>query len=219
MLNMTYDVPVKLFSFHLILMSLILLAPELVRITSFFFSDRPVSPSTHPPLFRTTRANRVALTLQVVFGLLLIAANAYGAWTNWHSFGGGAPKSPLYGIWNVERLLKDVELRPVLVTDKDSWRRVIFDGPKGITFQLVDDTFLRYGASVDNNEGRIALSKGNDKNWKANLAFQRAGQDRLTLDGEMDGHRYHVQLQLFDRNKLLVVNRGFHWIQEYPFNP
>jgi len=27
-----------------------------------------------------------------------------------------------------------------------------------------------------------------------------------------------VQLQLWDRNKLLLVNRGFHWIQEYPFN-
>ena len=30
-LNMTYDVPVKLFSFHLILMSLVLMAPEASR--------------------------------------------------------------------------------------------------------------------------------------------------------------------------------------------
>src|SRR5215472_16664729 len=42
MLNMTYDVPVKLFSFHLILMSLVLLAPELPRLASFFFSNRGV---------------------------------------------------------------------------------------------------------------------------------------------------------------------------------
>src|SRR5579872_7450621 len=38
MLNMTYDVPVKLLSFHLILMSLTLLAPELSRMARFFFS-------------------------------------------------------------------------------------------------------------------------------------------------------------------------------------
>ena len=31
-LNMTYDVPVKLFSFHLILMSLVLIAPEVSRL-------------------------------------------------------------------------------------------------------------------------------------------------------------------------------------------
>src|SRR5260370_37302481 len=63
-LNMTYDVPVKLFSFHLILMSLVLLVPELPRIASFFFSNRAVSPSTHPQLFSTPRANRVDRNIQ-----------------------------------------------------------------------------------------------------------------------------------------------------------
>ncbi len=42
MLNMTYDVPVKLFSFHLILFSLFLLAPEANRLLGFFFTDRAV---------------------------------------------------------------------------------------------------------------------------------------------------------------------------------
>lgn len=40
----------------------------------------------------------------------------------------------------------------------------------------------------------------------------------MTLDGQMDGHAVHVQLKLKDRNQFLLVNRGFHWIQEYPFN-
>jgi uncharacterized membrane protein YphA (DoxX/SURF4 family) len=160
MLNMTYDVPVKLFSFHLILMSLVLLAPELPRIANFFFSNRGVGPSTHPKLFRTPRANRVALTIQVLFGLLLIAMNGYSAWTNWHIYGGGAPKSPLYGIWNVDRLLTDGEPRPALLTEKDRWRRVIFERPGGITFQRTDDTFLSYGATIDTKDGGIALTKG-----------------------------------------------------------
>jgi uncharacterized membrane protein YphA (DoxX/SURF4 family) len=218
MLNMTYDVPVKLFSFHLILMSLILLAPELPRIARFFFSNRPIGPSRHPQLFRTPPANRVALIVQVVFGLVLIAMNGYGARTNWHVFGGGAPKSPLYGIWNVDQLSRDGELRPALLTDKDRWRRVIFERPDRMTFQHMDDTFVNYGATIDTKEGYISLTKGSDKNWKGRLKFQRSNQDQLVLDGEMDGHRFQVQLQLWDRNKLLLVNRGFHWIQEYPFN-
>src|SRR5262249_770946 len=49
-LNMTYDVPVKLFSFHLILMSLVLLAPELRRIAGFFFTDREVPAPVRPKL-------------------------------------------------------------------------------------------------------------------------------------------------------------------------
>ena len=38
------------------------------------------------------------------------------------------------------------------------------------------------------------------------------------LDGNMNGHQLQMQLQLFDREKLLLVSRGFHWIQERPFN-
>ena len=37
------------------------------------------------------------------------------------------------------------------------------------------------------------------------------------LDRKRESHA-QMQLQLFDRNKLLLVSRGFHWIQEYPFN-
>jgi len=42
--------------------------------------------------------------------------------------------------------------------------------------------------------------------------------DQLTLDGEMDSHKIHMQLQLVDLSTFLLINRGFHWIQEYPFN-
>jgi hypothetical protein len=40
----------------------------------------------------------------------------------------------------------------------------------------------------------------------------------LILDGNMDSHKMHMQLELVDLNKFLLVSRGFHWIQEYPFN-
>ena len=39
MLNMTYDVPVKGLMFHLLLMALFLAAPELRRLSGFFFLD------------------------------------------------------------------------------------------------------------------------------------------------------------------------------------
>ena len=43
-LNMTYDVPVKQFSFHLLLMALLLLAPDFRRLANFFFLERPAPP-------------------------------------------------------------------------------------------------------------------------------------------------------------------------------
>src|SRR5579863_9950866 len=76
-LNMTYDVPVKLLSFHLILLSLFLLAPRLQSLASFFLLDRATEPTPRTRLFRSLRANRIALAVQVVFALWLVAANIW----------------------------------------------------------------------------------------------------------------------------------------------
>jgi len=218
MLNMTYDVPVKLLSFHLILMALFLLAPEFPRLANFFLLNRAVEASREPQVLRTRRGNRIALTAQLTFGLWLVSMNTYGSWTAWHIYGGGRPKSPLYGIWNVDQLSLDGQLRAPLLTDNDRWRRVIFDSATEVAFQRMDESFARYGATINTSIGTLALTKDNNKNWKANFTFQRAPQYRLTLDGNMDGHKVQMQLRLTDRDKFLLVSRGFHWIQEYPFN-
>jgi hypothetical protein len=216
-LNMTYDVPVKLFSFHLILFSLFLLAPDGRRLTSFFLANRTTGPSTQPSLFRSRRANRLALVLQLLFGLFLTGMNAYGDISSWRVYGGGRPKSPLYGIWDVEQMAVDGQVRSPLLTDYGRWRRVIFDFTTVTTFQRMDDSFIGYSSSINEQGRTLNLTKGNDKNWKTSFTYTRPAPNQLSLDGTMDGHKVQMQLKLFDRDKLTLVNRGFHWVQEYPF--
>jgi uncharacterized membrane protein YphA (DoxX/SURF4 family) len=211
-LNMTYDVPVKLLSFHLILLSLFLLAPDVRRLIGFFFLNRPVAPSAAPGLFSTRLGNRIALTVQVGLGLWLVGTHAFGAWIQWHSYGGGRIVPPIYGIWDVEQMSVDGEIRPPLVTDNDRWRRMIVDFPTFIGFQRMDNSVINYQATIDYSaKGRIFLPQGI-------LAFQRPAPGRLVLDGSMSGRKIHMELELVDRDKFLLVSRGFHWIQEYPFN-
>jgi hypothetical protein len=227
-LNMSYDVPVKLFSFHLILMSLFLLALDLPRLAGFFFLNRSTAASSDHLLFSEPRSNRVALALQILFGIWLLMANTYWSWHGWHAWSSGRPKSPLYGVWNVEQFAVDGRLRAPLVTDNARWRRVVFDFPDAVIVQLMDDSFagdphpdylaLSYTALIDVKGKTVALAKGNDKNWKASFKYDRPAQDRLVLDGQMDGHQIEMQLTLLDRSKFLLINRGFHWINEFSFN-
>jgi len=220
MLNMTYDVPVKLFSFHLILLSLFLLAPDLRRLAAFFFTDGAVPPSAPPPpLFRTRRANRIALAAQIAFGFLLVSSNAYGSYKAWREYGGARPQSPLYGIWNVDRLAIDGLVRSPLLNDYDRWRRVIFDSPDGVSFQRMDDSFVYFPGKVDVKTRKISLTNRDDKNWSAAFGFQRLSADQLVLEGQMGGHRMRLELQLMSLDKLRLSRVRFHWIQEYPYTP
>src|SRR3954454_91285 len=102
-LNLTYDVPVKLFAFHLILLSCFLLAPDFLRLVRFHLLRRPTSLSTEEPLFRSVRANRIALAAQIIFGLWLVAFKGHSAGDAGNTVGGGSPRPPLYGIWEVKQ--------------------------------------------------------------------------------------------------------------------
>jgi hypothetical protein len=218
MLNMTYDVPVKLLSFHLILLSLFLLAPDAKRFANMFFLDRPAPASPDRPLFRIARANRIALVVQVLVGAFLIGANLYGSVSASKVYGAGRPKSPLYGIWNVEDFVLDGQARPPLLTDAARWRRIVFDFPEFATIYGMDEESQSYRASIDANAKTIVLKKLDNEKGKANFSFRKPDADHLILDGIMDDHKVHVELELFDRSKFLLANRGFHWVQDYPFN-
>ena len=217
-INMTYDIPRKLLSFHLILIALFLLAPEASRLAAFFL-NRQASPSTQPQLFHSERANRIAVVFQIIAGVYLLGSYSYGNAAGWYAYGGRRPKSPFYGIWNVEELSIDGRVRAPLLTDHDRWRRVIFDSPASVNFQSMDDSFAAYGASISATDKMIALTKETDRNWKADFFYDQPDPNQLTLDGTMDNHRIQMQLRLIESNRFPLANRKFHWIAENSFDP
>ena len=131
MLNMTYDVPVKLFAFHLILLACFLLARDVPRLAGVMFLDRATAPRPPSQLFSSIRANRLALLAQIVLGLWLVGLNLYSVRQYWNLLGPGRQYSAFYGIWEVTQMSIDGQLRPPLLTDNTRWRRAIFDYPRG----------------------------------------------------------------------------------------
>ena len=218
-LNMTYDIQVKLFSFHLILYSLFLLAPEMRRLATFFFTDSPTSPSEKVPLFRNVRAMRLAVVAQIILGLYLLGVNLYANAQYWKFTGPNRPKPSLYGIWNVDRMWIDGVERSPLLTDYDRWRRVIFDSRIVMQFQRMDDTFGGYWSATDDKAKKIILTKLNDRGLNSkerigDLIFDRPAQDQLVFEGTFAGHKTKMELKLIDREKFRLVNSGFHWVIE-----
>jgi hypothetical protein len=122
----------------------------------------------------------------------------------------------LYGIWDVERLSVDGEVRPAEANDYDRrWRRVIFDAPDELVVQRTDDSFARYGVSIDRGSGTLALTKGNSRSWTSRFSFDRPDDDRLILDGEVDGQRIVAQLRLVEPSAFPLLNSSFRWVRPH----
>nr|BAI63293.1 hypothetical protein [Streptomyces sp. SNA15896] len=213
-LNMTFDVPVKLHSFHLLLLSLVLLAPESARLARSLLADQEVRLAPRPRLLRNERANRIAEAAQVAAGLWLLGAQLRNNWGFWEKFGGGGEKPALYGIWHVDEFSVDGEPRPPLTTDPQRWRHVMFDSGDLVAIQRMDDSLDTCLAAHAPDGTSLTLLKMTDPEWKATVSVERPADDRLTLDGDVDGAQVRVRLHRLDLRQFPLIGRGFHWVQE-----
>jgi hypothetical protein len=218
LLNLCYDVPVKLFSTHLLVISLLLIAPDARRLADLFLFNRQAGPPKIGAIFNRPWIHRSAIALRT---LLLVAYTIFvlqSAYKGAKTYGDLAPKPPFYGIWNVEELVVDGQVRPPLVTDASRWRRAIFDFPGAFSIQLMNDSRQRFNLKQDAKQKIFEISKREDPKAKTKLTYQEPGPGLLSLEGTLDGRKISAKLRRADASSYLLMNRGFHWINEYPFN-
>ncbi|MFF2088402.1 DoxX family protein [Nocardia sp. NPDC058176] len=228
LVNLTFDVPVKLFALQILLYATILAAPHIVRIVRALFG-RAVDAVEPAPLLATRRGNRVLVTAQVLLGVWLLAAMTVEAYDGWHTYGNARPKSPLYGIWNVTEYSVAGQEVPALIDFRaaseaampsatERFRRIIFDIPQGMTAQRLDDSLVSFPARVDTDQRTITLSRDTDHQWKLALFdYVQPQPDRLILEGTVAGKPVRMRLDQVDLAQFPVVSRGFHWVQATPY--
>ena len=218
MLNFSYDVPVKLYSTHLLLMAIFLAAPDARRLVNLFVLNRGVEPAADRPLFARKRFHHGALVFRTLFVLLCAGFALNQSYQGSRQYGDLAPRSPLYGVWNVESFELDGQVHPPLLTDAVRWRRVVFDRPRMVGIQDMNGVRSGYVLKPDAKPGLLSLTKMKDPKWKSLLSYRQTAPGLLALEGTLDGHKLRATLRRTDTSKLLLVNRGFHWINEFPFN-
>lgn len=225
-LNMTFDVPEKISSIHLLLMSALLLAPEARRLTRVLLLNRAARPSSAPYPFHTRRSRRTAALTQVALGVWMAVAAVQGGWHAWLSGGPDRPEPALYGIWSVSEYTRDGQPVPPLTTDDTRWKTVVVDYPKSLTFQRMDGTLVTVPVDVDATSRRIRLTGGTprtgptqsevDRNPLGTLHFQQPAPDRAVLTGELDGHQVTLTLDRIDPDSFPQRSAQFRWVQNRP---
>lgn len=215
-LNMAYDFGLKQLSLHLILMSLALVGPDLPRLADFFFKRQVSGPLIEEriPGVHSASARRVATWAQILAGVYLLLMFTNLSLRFWSTQGDGRPRSPLYGIWEVVELRLDGQAIAPADADYDRrWRRLIFDTPDVVAIQRTDDSVAHYGAAFEAGGGRLRLSKGRSRTWRADFGIARDGEADMRLEGGMDGHRIEVRLRRIELDTFRLRQSPFRWVR------
>ncbi len=216
-LNFAYDVPVKLFSLHLLAMAAFLLAPDVGRLVDFFLRGRAVALAPREDLFASPGRNRAARYLRSAFFVAITGLCFFQAWQGVHQWGELAPKHTLHGLYDVVEFSLNGEPRPPLTSDRGRWRRLVIERPQFVTVVLMDDTVSRFGWTADLEKKTLTLKGSEGLPPLAVLQYEQSGNE-LALEGKLQGSPFRARLRKRDPGTFLLMNRGFHWVNEYPFN-
>jgi predicted DCC family thiol-disulfide oxidoreductase YuxK len=217
LMNFCYDVPVKLYSSLLLLMALFVVGPHAVRLFNLFFLNLPMpavprqsSPIRPKWLERTAWVARFALIACIS---LLPGWSSYQMFRNQQSF---ATKAPWAGYYRVESFTRD-EISDRALPDSQRWVRVGI-GSTGLGVVVVaDGSSRRQRMQFDEAKSTVTITRRGETN-SITLKFKQPEGGSLILEGPYDGANVSARLRRSDDAPPLLISRGFHWINEYPFN-
>lgn len=201
-MNFCYDIPVKISSSHMLLACLILLYSDRKRIYNFFILNKVVEQKKEVISFKNKQDEKIfnivaivsksgfALAIIAFFGIMYLRSNSLET-------------SKLYGVYETTAQNKSKFSR--FIFEEGNWASVTYSN-KEVAFFTVE---------LDTIKNTIRL-KSTDKKTPSveNFTFKEH-QKTLILQSE-NGEEVHLNKK--SREDYLLMNRGFHWINETPFN-
>ena len=226
-LNFFYDVPVKLYSSHLLLMAVFLVLADADRLIAFFVSSKESRPaSLSSPFFDrySSSLKSAAKAIVILLGFIVPTYRSYDQ--NHFAAEVSASEPDWFGTFEVV----EHQVDGVSVTSQESrWSRLtvsrlpysysIEDGLEWkandiYSIQLGDETVLR-GVSTLSEDGLLLQLENSAPDELTVEAFDGR---YLSLSAYIDGKELTLHLKKLRREDYLLVNRGYHWINEFPYN-
>lgn len=241
LLNVFYDVMVKLGSLHLLLMALFLLVPDVQRLADVFLFNRSTAPAERPPLFRRKRLAQAALIVQIAIGIAATGQSLLLAKLDVNGMNVfDTTRVPFYGIWDVEEFSLDGIPRSPLTTDELRWQRVVFDSPYAASIQRMSGAVIGARLRTDLKRAMMAFDRTSDVDpffagvhdgttvelremfgpkWKAEFKFETPSSDLILLHGRYNGRPAELKLRR-DQTHFLLKPHETRWVlRGHPESP
>lgn len=214
--NYFYDVPVKVLSTHLVIMTLFLLSRDLRKVMEYLLTSKPVEKLT--TIVRPKLPKAINISMKVFKVLILGYALGYGFYSALESrelYGSKAPKPPLYGVYEVTNFNVNGE-EITNYKDERLWENMRFERAGSVSIKTRNKKSLYYQIEVDTTTQKIKFSS---RSSSEPFYFNYTIKDKtLNFNYIYQNDTISGTTQRLGKEDFLLTNRGFHWVSESPFN-
>ena len=222
LMNMSYDIPVKLFSLQLMLLAAFLIGLDYKRLSNVFILNKPVGAQLNRNPFKPAWAN---ITTQILKGIAVVTACGlmiYNGLDSQAQYGDTTPKPPMYGIYEIENFIINNDTLPPLLNDTIRWRYIVIDkGDRGNIFKMQTSSYnnmIYFNTETDTIKKELYFINYRDSVQTGTFQYHKTDSIHYHFKGLFKGDSIKLYTVRTDEKDFLLTNRGFHWINEYPYN-
>jgi len=222
MLNFCYNVPVKLLSIHLLIMSLFLLSNDYKRYLSFFIANRSAAPGN---LYNTIFVTKWMKGCRVTFKILFITL--FTVFPFYTEFSDYAKSDKTHSIKPVEPGIYDVLIFSIkrdsllpLLSNSAKWSEITFDANGFGSVDKIDSNFLiKYNRSYfyfesDTINHAIQFKKSSaDTSSIISFSYMKADSSKIKLWGQIKADSLYLEIRKSERS-FQLEQETFQWLSE-----
>ncbi|WP_034043439.1 hypothetical protein [Wocania ichthyoenteri] len=216
--NYFYDVPVKILSTHLVLMTLFLLSKDLKTLFTFFFTGKSTRLSViEQPLYRD---KALPIISKVLKGLLLTYILIFGIINLSKSqklYGENAPKPKLNGLFKITHFEKNNDTISTDINNYERWRYLILERKGNAQIHKIDRSKVYYKSEIDTLKSEIKLTTYQDSTDSFIIKYKKTDK-KFSFETIYKNDSIKASGRILKKENFPLMNRGFNWINEYPFN-
>jgi len=217
MMNFTYDIPVKLFSIHIVLMASVLLLADRHRVMNVFFKNKTAERVNYFVPSMNAILKKVISGVKVLILILLTVVVIIQCFVRFDMRDQLKTKSEFYGIWETQLFIKNKDTLVPLLTDSYRWRYLIVNYKRKAAVKKMNDSINRYQFEI-NQELKKVIFKRDIDSIPQHFSYTFVDSEHLQLKGTLDGDSLYIQFKRKLETDFRLINRKFHWVNESTYN-
>lgn len=216
--NYFYDVPVKIVSTSLVVMTVFLLLPDLKRLFKFFFTGEATSLPVMPAPAVRKELRIAGYSFKYLLIAYVLVMTTVELLASAKEYGDAAPKPALYGAYTVKSFVVNRDTVPPLTTDSTYWKHLIIQWGEYAQIRFLNDSTRGYSMTIDTVARTLYLKQRLDTTNKSLLVYSMVDEKNMLLKGTIKTDSVAILLNRKTDKDFRLMNRGFRWINEYPYN-
>jgi hypothetical protein len=198
-LNMTFDIPVKIASFHYALFCLFIAWPHLRSIYLFFFTNATVAIQNPALQFKNLTWAKAKRWGKGIFIVLFTFTNSSNIYNGLKS--------------------KNIEDKSVgFVSEHKKGINIFYEKQNHGIIRWPNSNYGLHKVQLDSVNNEIIIKDWNDTTLSYKVIYEKLSDTTLNLNGEIRGDSINGVYKLKYKKDYLLNRRGFSWVTEFPYN-